>query len=567
VIFLGTVRRKLTALVMFSALSAMVAVPIVSWQMRTELIDRIDDRIPEAVRGFDQELADDVADLVTTGRALAEEETVARALAEHDTAALQHAGEPFRDAYPSVDVLFYDAQGAVVSSIGCSRPLERPPSVTPGKYVILPHGCEQSDDAPISIAILRRVGSVGSVLVCLPLDSSYFENTRKKLGTELAFEVSATGARQLAHATPGFPLSHLDNATTEGVVHEEDGQTWAIASFQPAALASAETNGVDLRFTAGINVTDIKATVRRSMLISIACVVAAMVISVAIGWRLASRMSNALGRVNDAMQRLKKQEYVKVAVVRTGDELEDLAHGYNAMVDGLQERDKLRTTMGKYMTEELVQHLLAGQVELGGKALEVTVMFCDLRDFTAMSEKRSAQEIVEILNEYFTEMVDCVMSEGGVVDKYIGDNIMAVFGAPVSRPDDAIRGLRAAVKMREALAKLNARLERSGRPTLRFGIGLHTGQVVAGNIGSAKRMEYTVIGDAVNVAARLESKTKELDTDLLVSQATYERAKDLFSTEAVGEIRVKGREQAVTLFKVLGLKAARQLEKPLPLPS
>ena len=155
--------------------------------------------------------------------------------------------------------------------------------------------------------------------------------------------------------------------------------------------------------------------------------------------------------------------------------------------------------------------MLAGDVELGGKTLELTILFCDLRDFTSLSEKRSAHEIVALLNEYFTEMVDCVMAEGGVVDKYIGDNIMAVFGAPVTR---ARRRAPARCAPRFACARrstqLNERFARAGMAKLRFGIGLHTGEVVAGNIGSARRMEYTVIGDAVNLASRLESKTKEL---------------------------------------------------------
>jgi adenylate cyclase len=225
------------------------------------------------------------------------------------------------------------------------------------------------------------------------------------------------------------------------------------------------------------------------------------------------------------------------------------------MVDGLQERDKLRTTMGKYMTSEVLEHVMAGEVELGGKSLDVTILFCDLRDFTTLSEKRSAHEIVGLLNEYFTVMVDVVMSEGGVVDKYIGDNIMAVFGAPVSRPDDALRAVRAAVKMREALVALNAGFAARGLPPLRFGIGLHTGEVVAGNIGSARRMEYTVIGDAVNLASRLESKTKELGTDILISDATYQQAKVGIEAEASGEIKVKGREQAVAIYKVTAAKA------------
>ncbi|HET9992013.1 MAG TPA: adenylate/guanylate cyclase domain-containing protein [Kofleriaceae bacterium] len=317
-------------------------------------------------------------------------------------------------------------------------------------------------------------------------------------------------------------------------------------------LENAKHDQLELRFETALDVTDIKRIVRKHLLIAGAIVMLTTLIALWIGWRLASRMGLALHRVSDAMRRLEQQEYVKVETVRTGDELEDLANGFNQMVDGLRERDKLRVTMGKYMTEEVLQYVLAGEVELGGKLLEITILFCDLRGFTTFAEKRSAQELVGILNEYFTEMVDCVMGEGGVVDKYIGDNIMAVFGAPVSRPDDAMRAVRAALAMRAALAKLNARFSERGIEPLRFGIGLHTGEVVAGNIGSARRMEYTVIGDAVNVASRLESKTKDLATDLLISDATRERLDPSIDVEAIGEVTVKGRAQAVKIFKVRG---------------
>ena len=134
--------------------------------------------------------------------------------------------------------------------------------------------------------------------------------------------------------------------------------------------------------------------------------------------------------------------------MHTGDELEALASGFNTMVDGLKERDKLRTTFGKYMTASVIEHLLAGKVALGGESLKVTILFTDIRSFTTISEKMDPQQLVGLLNEYFTEMVGIVMEEDGVVDKYIGDAIMAVFGAPVPKPDDAVNAVRAAVRMR-----------------------------------------------------------------------------------------------------------------------
>jgi adenylate cyclase len=152
------------------------------------------------------------------------------------------------------------------------------------------------------------------------------------------------------------------------------------------------------------------------------------------------------------------------------------------------------------------------------------------------------------------------MQEDGVVDKYIGDAIMAVFGAPVPKPDDATNAVRAAVRMRRGLQELNVRLEERGLPPLRTGIGIHTGEVVAGNIGSERRMEYTVIGDAVNLASRLESSTKDLGVSVLVSEDTYELTKHMADFRKVKEITVKGRKAPVMTYEVLGLKGEAPLE-------
>jgi adenylate cyclase len=264
--------------------------------------------------------------------------------------------------------------------------------------------------------------------------------------------------------------------------------------------------------------------------------------------------------VNDALKRLEQQEYVHIQGVQTGDELEDLANGFNVMVDGLKERDKLRTTFGKYMSASVMEHLVSGKVSLGGETLTVTILFTDIRSFTTISEKMAPQALVGLLNEYFTEMVGIVMSEDGVVDKYIGDAIMCVFGAPVPKPDDAVRAVRAAVRMRTALVHLNERLATRGLGPLRTGIGIHTGEVVAGNIGSEARMEYTVIGDPVNVASRLESNTKDLGVNVLISDDTWELVKDHIDAQPVKELTVKGRARPVMTYEVLGIAG----EAPIP---
>jgi adenylate cyclase len=254
--------------------------------------------------------------------------------------------------------------------------------------------------------------------------------------------------------------------------------------------------------------------------------------------------------MSEAMQRIRQQDYIHVTGVRTGDEIERLADGFNTMVDGLRERDKLRTTFGKYMTRTVMEHLMAGKVQLGGETLRVTVLFFDIRGFSSISERMDAQTLVSLLNEYFAEMVTIVMQHDGVVDKFIGDALMAVFGAPVSRSDDAERSVRAALRMRDALASLNEQVAERGFPPVRAGIGIHTGEVVAGNIGSEARMEYTVIGDAVNVAARLETATKDMGVDILLSEDTRNELGGAVSARELGEIQVKGRQQPVRVFTV-----------------
>jgi adenylate cyclase len=401
------------------------------------------------------------------------------------------------------------------------------------------------------------VNDAGAVIVCLPLDVELVQNASAKLGLELALIMPGEAAP--VARTPRFPVHSLPAGLTTDPIVAEEGGNWAIGRFDVETLKASD--GARLHVAAALDVDDIAKIVRRNLLFAVGVLALAATISVTMGWRLASLMSRALSRVNVALKKLEQQEYVHVDAVRTGDELEDLATGFNTMVDGLKERDKLRTTFGKYMTEAVVEHLMNGTVALGGETLKVTILFTDIRSFTTISEKMDPQHLVGLLNEYFTEMVGVVMHEGGVVDKYIGDAIMAVFGAPVPKPDDAKNAVRAAVRMRQALQRLNARLEEHGQPTLRTGIGIHTGEVVAGNIGSERRMEYTVIGDAVNLASRLETSTKDLGVNVLISEDTWALTKDAIEARAVREITVKGRKQPVMTYEVIGLKGEPPLEQ------
>ena len=191
-------------------------------------------------------------------------------------------------------------------------------------------------------------------------------------------------------------------------------------------------------------------------------------------------------------------------------------------------------------------------MKLGGEQREATVFFSDIRSFTSFSEKVSPQEVVNMLNEYFKIMVGIITKHNGVVDKFIGDAIMAVWGAPESFGNDAANAMVACLEMRIALANLNESRLARGLPEIRIGMGVHTGPLIAGTIGSDDRMEYTVIGDTVNMASRIEAATKAYGTDLLISEVTSEKIKDSFILEQAGTASVKGKSEPLKLFKVKG---------------
>jgi adenylate cyclase len=565
---LSTVRAKLTALVSMSAVVMLAALPVLSWLLHRQLVDEVDDRVTEAEKAFQTELDDDLADLTLASRILSADGATARAIERHDAARARQLAQVFVEVYPNIDVLIVDEKGLVLAQVGCEHPPDRVDGIAEladlprGKEFrgVVEHGCESSAGAPPAYVIGEPIAGIGGVVVCEPVDAEYLKNSSAKLGLELALAViDPSNDHKLVGQTQDFPQGGVGAARrTETTIVDAGERSWAVQRFEPRQLQGRIGR---IGMLAALDVTDIHRIVRRNLLYALAILAVAAGISILFGWRVASVMSGALRRVNTALKRVEQLDYVHVQGVNTGDELEDLASGFNTMVDGLKERDKLRTTFGKYMTATVMEHLLAGKVALGGESLMVTILFTDIRSFTTISEKMDPQQLVGLLNEYFTEMVGIVMSEDGVVDKYIGDAIMAVFGAPVPKPDDPVNAVRAAVKMRRALQELNQRLSSRGLPTLRTGIGIHTGEVVAGNIGSEKRMEYTVIGDAVNLASRLETSTKDLGVNVLISEDTYQLTKHAVEARPVKEITVKGRRQPVMTYEVLGLKGEPLLEQ------
>lgn len=226
--------------------------------------------------------------------------------------------------------------------------------------------------------------------------------------------------------------------------------------------------------------------------------------------------------------------------------------GSMVVIEDISNEKRLRSTMSRYMDPSVADQLVASGSEiLGGKSVVCTTLFSDVRGFTTLTEQLGAQGTVSLLNEYFTIMVDCIQREEGMLDKFIGDAIMAVFGIPVVHNDDEDRAVRTAIAMIRELRVWNSKRAEEGKMPVDIGIGLNTDIVVSGNIGSQKRMDFTIIGDGVNLAARLESACKQYGAHILISEFTHAKLKDTYRIREIDYVIVKGKTEPVAIFEIL----------------
>jgi adenylate cyclase len=227
------------------------------------------------------------------------------------------------------------------------------------------------------------------------------------------------------------------------------------------------------------------------------------------------------------------------------------ATAYQYFVEGREKR-QVKQIFSRFVSRDVFDQLIAdpSRARLGGERREMTVLFSDIRGFTTFSEKGRAEDVVAQLNEYFTRMVAVLFRHHATVDKFVGDMVMALFGAPLGDPDHADHAVSAALDMLAELETLNARWAAEGRPTLDIGVGVNTGEMIAGNIGSDTIMSYTVIGDAVNLGSRLESLNKQYATHIIISDQTRIRLKGRYDMESLGNVVVKGKTEPVAIYQV-----------------
>ncbi|HQO03070.1 MAG TPA: adenylate/guanylate cyclase domain-containing protein, partial [Spirochaetota bacterium] len=287
---------------------------------------------------------------------------------------------------------------------------------------------------------------------------------------------------------------------------------------------------------------------RRNIYLTV--IILAMVIMVV--FFFGKSLTTPIVRLVGATKKIKAGQYHVDIEPVSRDEIGELTASFIEMGRGLEEREKMKDAFGKFVNQEIAEQVLKGELQLGGERKVAAVFFSDIRRFTAISEKMEPEEVVEFLNEYMTRMVGCVNETFGVVDKFIGDAIMAIWGTPVSRGNDTENAVNAALLMRKELLEFNRDRGGDKRPIIQIGCGINTGPVLAGQIGSNDRMEYTVIGDTVNLASRIEALNKPFGTDILISEDSYELVKDLYRMEPMQKIKVKGKEGSQQIYAVLG---------------
>ncbi len=259
-------------------------------------------------------------------------------------------------------------------------------------------------------------------------------------------------------------------------------------------------------------------------------------------------------------KRIEHGDYTTPVAIKQRDELGRLAHSFNKMMKGLAERRQVRSLLGKVVSPAIADELLKKDIELGGEERKVTMLFSDIRNFTSLCEGRAPKDILDFLNTYLTSVSDVIEKHQGVIDKYIGDAVMALYGAPIQRTDDESRAILSAMEMCTALDAVNIELKKTNKPLLAVGVGINTDIVVAGNMGSKARLNYTVIGDGVNLASRLEGLTKQYGVEIIVSESTKQACPDFIFRE-LDKVRVKGKSDPVIIFEPISLTKNLNIEQ------
>jgi class 3 adenylate cyclase len=279
-------------------------------------------------------------------------------------------------------------------------------------------------------------------------------------------------------------------------------------------------------------------------------------ISLIIAWSTARSLGRPINTLEDVAGSIEAGDFTRSSRLTGQDAFSRLGGAFDRMTKGLQERDRVKDVFGRYIAKQAAERLLKGPLDLDGEAKRVTILFSDIRGFSSMAETMTPEQVVLFLNEYFSEMVDAVMEQEGMLDKFIGDGLMAVFGSFGDQPDHARRAVLAGLRMKALLAKINGQRAMAGKAPVEIGIGIHTDQVIVGSIGSKQRLEFTHIGDGVNTASRVQALNKEYHTTILITGATFEALGGEFNARRIAEVTLRGKTRSLPIYEVVSSGSA-----------
>jgi len=283
---------------------------------------------------------------------------------------------------------------------------------------------------------------------------------------------------------------------------------------------------------------------------------AALLIGLIGSFVLGGFITRPVARLTRGVRRLQEGEWEARVPVTTKDEVGLLTRAFNEMAQSLGEKELIKDAFSRYVSHQVAELILEAPDEylstLKGRRMDVTVLFADIRGFTPLSEKLAPEEVVALLNDYLTHMTDVIFRHEGTLDKFLGDGLMAVFGAPVAQPESTLHAVLAALEMRARLQEFNLARQVGGQAPVRVGIGINSGEAVVGNIGSRERMDYTVIGDTVNVAQRIQAGASS--GQIVVAEDAYRRVAEYVEARPLGRFQLKGKTREVELFEVVALK-------------
>lgn len=311
----------------------------------------------------------------------------------------------------------------------------------------------------------------------------------------------------------------------------------------------------------GLLQADSAATVRKQqtvLVIAIILTVLAAALGLVFSLIVSGGLTRPVRRLLDGARAVQAGRLDETLAVTSQDEIGHLTVAFNSMVEQLRAKERMRETFGRYVDPRIVERLISGAaLATEGQRRVMTVLFCDVKGFVGVSEEMTPQGLVKVMNRYFSTMSAPIHAHGGIIDKYIGDAIMAFWGSPYPQTDHALCACSCALQMSRGLAKLNVKWKQENRPPIAIGIGLNTGPVNVGNMGSEKRLAWTVMGDNVNLASRLEGITKEYQIQIVISESTYLEVAGKFVCRELDKIKVKGKNQPVNIYELLGVVAEK----------